>query len=109
MEAILNREEIIRNLIKEKGMSIKAFAESIAIPYTTLHSMLERGIGKASFDSVISVCKSLNITAEELEKTSESLSDLFPNILAAHINKDLTDDEKLEIIEYVKYIKSKRK
>ena len=109
MEAILKREEIIRNLIKEKGMSIKAFAESIAIPYTTLHSMLERGIGKASFDSVISVCKALNITAEELEKTSESLSDLFPNILAAHINQDLTDDEKLEIIEYVKYIKSKRK
>ena len=62
------RTEIIRKLINEKSTSVKAFAESIDIPYTTLRSMLERGIGNASVDNVLKVCKGLGITTDELEK-----------------------------------------
>ncbi|MED4206562.1 helix-turn-helix transcriptional regulator [Neobacillus mesonae] len=62
------RTEIIRNLINEKSTSVKAFAESIGMPYTTLRSMLERGIGNASVDNVLKVCKGLGITTDELEK-----------------------------------------
>ncbi len=61
------RAEIIDRLIKEQGFSKKSFAESIGIPPTTLRSMLERGIGKASVDNVIKVCKGLGITVDELD------------------------------------------
>ena len=65
------RTEIIRNLINEKASSMKAFAESIDLPYTTLRSMLERGIGNASVDNVLKVCKGLNITTDQLEKNGK--------------------------------------
>lgn len=65
------RTEIIEKLIKEKSPNKKAFAESIDMPYTTLRSMLERGIGNASIDNVLKVCKGLNITADELERMAK--------------------------------------
>lgn len=65
------RTEVIEKLIKEKSPNKKAFAASIDMPYTTLRSMLERGIGNASIDNVIKVCKGLNITTDELEKMAQ--------------------------------------
>lgn len=63
----MRKAEIIKNLIKESGYSRRAFAEKIGIPPTTLQSMLTRGLGKASVDNVVKVCKGLGITTDELE------------------------------------------
>lgn len=49
----MKRAEIVKKLIKETGLSLKAFAEKANIPYTTLYSILERGVGNASVDNVI--------------------------------------------------------
>lgn len=62
------RSEILEQLISDTQKSKKAFAESIGIPPTTLRSMLDRGIGNASIDNVIKVCKGLGITTDELER-----------------------------------------
>lgn len=62
------RTEVIERLIDETGLSKKAFAEKIGLPPTTLRSMLSRGVGNASVDNVIKVCKGLGITTEDLEK-----------------------------------------
>lgn len=62
----MNREEYIKYLIKDKGLSIKEFSYKIGIPYTTLLSMLKGSIGGASVDSVIKICKELNISVESL-------------------------------------------
>ncbi|USK54399.1 helix-turn-helix domain-containing protein [Cytobacillus solani] len=79
------RTEVIERLIDETGLSKKAFAEKIGLPPTTLRSMLQRGVGNASVDNVIKVCKGLGITTEELEdmangeklhKTDKSLPEL---------------------------------
>jgi len=43
----MRKEEYVKNLIAQKGESTKAFAESIGLPYTTLLSMLSRGLGGA--------------------------------------------------------------
>jgi repressor LexA len=63
-----NKAKILARLIDEKGISRRAFAEKIGIPPTTLQSMLSRGVGKASIDNVIKVCKGLGIDVEELER-----------------------------------------
>lgn len=64
----MTKEEIVEHLIKKAGYSSRRqFAEAIDIPPTTLNSMLTRGLGKASIDNVLKVCKGLGITVEELE------------------------------------------
>lgn len=68
----MKRTEIIKRLIKDTGISLKAFSEKADIPYTTLYSILERGVGNASVDNVIKICKTLGITVEELEKIANS-------------------------------------
>jgi transcriptional regulator with XRE-family HTH domain len=61
------RVEVIKNLLKEQGYTQKSFAEKIDIPYTTLYSILDRGVGKASVDNVIKICRGLGITTDQLE------------------------------------------
>ncbi|MGN7309882.1 hypothetical protein ACTHQ4_02180 [Alkalicoccobacillus gibsonii] len=63
------RAEIIKDLIKHsEHANQKAFAAYIDIPYTTLRSMLQRGIGNASVDNVIKVCQGLGITTDQLQQ-----------------------------------------
>lgn len=108
VEVNVDREELIKKLIKEKGMSIKSFSEFADIPYTTLHSMLERGIGKASVDNVIKVCRALDITVEELETIESGSVNNSLHTIAAHAIDDLTDEEQLQLINYAKFLKSQR-
>lgn len=63
----MERAKVLKTLIEETGMTMKGFAENVGIPYTTLYSILERGVGKASIDNVLKICKALGITTEELD------------------------------------------
>ncbi|MCJ8015253.1 helix-turn-helix transcriptional regulator [Paenibacillus sp. KQZ6P-2] len=67
----MEKAVIIDKLIEEQGLSRRAFAEKIGLPATTLQSMLSRGVGKASIDNVIKVCKGLGITTDQLEMMSQ--------------------------------------
>lgn len=66
----MSRTEYVRNLIDENWDSRAKFAKHIGIPPTTLQSILERGIGKASIDNVLKICKGLGIKADSLEQIS---------------------------------------
>ncbi|MDE5891502.1 MAG: helix-turn-helix transcriptional regulator [Acetatifactor sp.] len=57
----MNREERLRNLILDEYVSLRQFSLEADIPYSTLMTMLSRGIGGASFDAVIRICKRLGI------------------------------------------------
>lgn len=70
----MERTKVIRRLIKDTGLSLKAFAEKANVPYTTLYSILERGVGNASVDNVIKICRALGITIEELDMLFEDES-----------------------------------
>lgn len=62
--------EILKRLIKERGYSIRAFAKKCGIPDSTLRSLLQNA-GKASVDTIITICYHLRITVEELECMSK--------------------------------------
>ncbi len=62
----MNREYKIRNLILDHYTSLRQFAQEADIPYSTLMTVLSRGIGGASFDIVIRICKTLGINPLEL-------------------------------------------
>ena len=66
----MTREQYLKNLIKSNGLTVKEFAQNINMPYSTLLTMLnEEKIGNAAVDSVIRICKGLNITIQELVLT----------------------------------------
>ncbi|ANY71695.1 hypothetical protein BBD41_03355 [Paenibacillus ihbetae] len=84
---------IIDKLIEEMGLSRRAFAEKIGLPATTLQSMLSRGVGKASVDNVIKVCKGLGITTDQLEKMAEFGTTDLREIEKLDSNNKLSEEE----------------
>ena len=71
---MINREKYITNLIKERGFNVKSFANYIEMPYSTLRSILEKGIGGASIDNVIKICKGLNISIDTLKPSDDKIT-----------------------------------
>lgn len=68
----MTREIYLKNLIKNNGFTIKEFAQSIDMPYSTLLTMLNEGkIGNAAVDNVIKICKGLDITIQDLQSVQE--------------------------------------
>ena len=57
----MTREQILRNLILDRYPSLRQFAKEADIPYSTLMTLLTRGIGGASFDVILQICKTLNL------------------------------------------------
>jgi predicted transcriptional regulator len=102
------RTEIIEKLIAEKYPNVKAFAETIQIPYTTLKSMLSRGIGNASVDNVIKVCKGLGITTDQLVEMANNDGDI-QTIAAHHDEEEWTEEELEEIRRFKEFVRAKRK
>lgn len=62
----MNRELKLRNMILDKYTSLRQFAIKADIPYSTLITILLRGIGGASFDMIMKICNKLEIDPVEL-------------------------------------------
>ena len=121
----MKRTEILKKLINETGLSMRAFSEKTNIPNTTLHSMLNRGIGNASVDNVIKVCKSLGITVEQLEEMAENNRQVpgylmgWENDRIFGLNRDsedvlnnyreLTSEDKEKAKAFLKFLHSQNK
>lgn len=59
-------EEQLKKLIIEKYGSLKKFAESVDIAWSTLDGVIKRGVNKANITSLIKICEGLNIDCESL-------------------------------------------
>lgn len=62
----MTREQRLRNLILDRYGSLRQFAIEANVPYSTLMTLLSRGIAGASFDTVIQICKKLGIDPCEI-------------------------------------------
>ena len=79
-------EEKIKEMIIEKYGSVRQFSIKINIPYTTVDSILKRGIDNSNVENIIKICNSLNISIDNLlnkrKITSiEELKDIHMDIL----------------------------
>ena len=96
--------KVLDRLIKESGMSVRAFAERCGLPESTVYTILKKGAGKANVNNVISMCKVLGITVEELDEISKGEKvDYEPTYediqsLIARNGKKLTLEQKQDII-----------
>lgn len=66
MQRTQSREQKLRNLILDNYVSLRQFAIAADIPYSSLTTGLRRGIAGMQFDTVIKICKILNIEPTEL-------------------------------------------
>lgn len=89
-------EEKVKDLILTRYKSVREFTQSVNIPYTTVKSILDRGIGNSSVNNVIKICKALHISADGLangeivpryEKSPEPVSDI----------RDIVNDTKARL------------
>lgn len=62
----MSRELNLRNLILDRYVSLRQFAMEADIPYSTLMTLLSKGVGGASFDVIIKICKALEIDPMEI-------------------------------------------
>ena len=69
----MEKAKILEQLIAERNLSLKAFAEKCNIPYTTLYTIIKNGAGKANVNNVIPICKELGISVEQLDNLSKDI------------------------------------
>ncbi len=61
-----NVENELRELILEKYGNMSDFCKKIGLPWSTLDSILKRGVGKANITNVLKITAELGIDVESL-------------------------------------------
>lgn len=105
-------ESELKELILNRYKSLREFTIKIDMPYSTLDTILKRGVNKANISNIISICKALNIDTEELgagriifKEDKEEVQ----TIAAHHDGEEWTEEELEDIENFKKYVLSKRK
>ena len=107
---MIDLESQLRSLIISQYGSLKRFTETIDMPWTTLDSILKRGIANSNITNVLKITRELDIDAEKLVDGEILPSHEEPHTLAAHFDGDeYTDDELEEIRQFAEFVKNKRK
>ncbi|MBU9745731.1 helix-turn-helix transcriptional regulator [Lachnospiraceae bacterium ASD3451] len=105
----MEKAMVLENLIKQRGYNLKSFAEKCNMPYTTLYGIIKKGVGKASVDNIMKICKNLDITIEELNDktygTNREPSYEDVELLIARNGKRFSMEQKMELIKLLSEIK----
>lgn len=72
-ETIMNREKYLKNLIEAKYGNVRAFSEHIKLPYTTVRSILSRGLMNTKMRNIIKICNGLGIYLEDVININNSI------------------------------------
>lgn len=90
----MNIENNLKRLIEIKSGSVRAFSIEADIPYTTLRSILERGIMKANIENVLKIAHHLGMKPEQITNLGETNS-LIADIVETSIQLELNHQEKV--------------
>ncbi len=113
-------ERKLKELIIEKYGSVRNFSIKIEIPYTTVDSILKRGLDNSNVGNVIKMCKALNLSIDNLLDNKENISNLsFNNIENVELEEEIIKipiygtikagipiESQEDIIDYVEIPKS---
>lgn len=62
----MTTEDKLKEYILDRYKSIREFTQAVDMSYSTVDSILKRGIGNSSVSNIIKICKALKISADEL-------------------------------------------
>ena len=103
-------ESQLKQIIIDRYGSLKKFSDTINMPWTTLDSILKRGIANSNITNVLKITRELGLDTEKLVdgKLVQNISS--PNTLAAHFDGDeYTEEELDEIRQFAAVVKSRKK
>lgn len=90
-------EDKLKQLILSRYSSVKSFAEENGMPYSTVRSILERGIMNANVENAIKICSALGIRPEIFSPLLANQNE-HPEILT--IYNQLEDPNKEKVLDY---------
>lgn len=99
----------LKELIITQYGSLKKFAEKIGMPWTTLDSILKRGVANSNIGNVLKITQELGLNAEKLAQGEMVYNDRLPQTLAAHFEGEgYTEDELNEIRQFAEFVKNRK-
>ena len=101
----MSREEFLGTIIEDRSGSLRAFTKNIGMPYTTLVSILKRGIGNTSVDNILKICKHLGIPPESLYEDDIFFQDKSNITLIRNITQLSAENKKL-VFDYINFLKN---
>ena len=79
------------------------------MPWTTLDSILKRGIANSNITNVLKITRELGLDSEKLVDGIIVFTQDKPTTIAAHFDGDeYTEDELDEIRQFAEFVKGKR-
>lgn len=107
----MKESKILEKLIKERGFSIRSFAQKCGIPESTLYTILKNGVGRASVNNIGLICQNLGITIEELREMANDKSPVknepsYEDVeqLIARNGKTFSTEQKMRLIKLLSEI-----
>lgn len=107
----MEKSKILKQMIKEQGYNLKAFAEKCGIPYTTLYGIIKNGVGRASVNNVSLICRHLGIEIKDLEAMASGapIQEYEPSYedvehLIARNGKEFSTEQKMRLIKLLSEI-----
>ena len=95
----MNIEEQLKQIILERYKSVRAFAQTFDIPYSTLDSVLKRGIQNAGIGTIIKIFDALDLDIESIKennlKKASSLNVLRKNN-GAYFNLSANEEDGIK-------------
>ena len=99
-------EANIKSLIIERYGSLKKFSETINMPWTTLDSILKRGMANSNITNVLKITRELGLDTEKLVDGEIVYIASAPSTMAAHLDgKDFTEEQWSRIKSFADFIK----
>lgn len=128
----------LKDILTERGITVKDFAEQIGVPPTTLYSFIKRDSDDVKLELITKICNGLgikvtdflktldyidgkpttfldltNFDENEINKVSQKITEEMtgkPITIAAHFDGDeYTEEEIKKISEFAEFVKSQRK
>lgn len=98
-------EDELRALILKRYGSVNKFAQECGVSQSTLFTAFSRGISKANIQTIITVCRKLEISTDELcQGRITPLQYLNPNTEYINLN-DLNEENQKRLKDYYELLK----
>ena len=103
----MKRNEILKELMRQQGISTAEMSRETGIPYTTLKSIFDNGVAKSSYSSI---CSALGITTDQLENRAGRFSGNQGQSLGFSLEiGDFSEKEMEQLRHYISYLRFLRK
>lgn len=112
----MTKDEKIKYLINLKFGSVKNFSDKIGLPYTTVDSILKRGILKSNVLNALKICKFLDIDINDLKDFDDknflsnisndkvSREQFMKEVFAMMDRTDIGHNEKVLITQIITFV-----